>query len=104
MAKTKNRKRADALLERDGDLCWLCDRKIDFNAEPNTDPAWSVEHLLALKYNGPDDLENLVLCHPPCNRELRDLTLREKIAKRERRLREQWLEGLVVRAVRALAA
>jgi 5-methylcytosine-specific restriction endonuclease McrA len=104
MAKTKSRKRADALLKRDGDGCWLCDEKIDFDAVPNSDYAWSVEHLLASKYHGPDDLENLVLCHPICNRELSDLTLREKINKREQRLREQWVESLVARAVQALAA
>lgn len=104
MAKTKNRKRAEALRERDGDLCWLCGKPVDFEAAPNSATAWSVEHLLATKHHGPDDLENLVLCHPPCNGKLRDLSLRDKIALREDRLREQWLEKLVSKARLALAA
>jgi 5-methylcytosine-specific restriction endonuclease McrA len=42
-----------------------------------------LEHLIASSRGAPDTMENLVLCHPPCNRELGDVPLAEKIKARE---------------------
>jgi hypothetical protein len=38
--------------------------------------------------------ENLVLCHPRCNRILGDRSLKEKIKLRERRQRKIWIASL----------
>jgi hypothetical protein len=83
-----------ALRKRDGDLCWLCNKHMDFAAKPNSSKAWSLEHLIPSCRDGPDSLENLVLCHPPCNRVLRDRPLKEKIKLRERRQRKLWAASL----------
>jgi len=80
----------ERLRKRDGGRCWLCDRPIDFKAEPNSARAPSLEHLIPQSREGPDTLDNLALCHPPCNRELGDLSLREKIKMREERKEEAW--------------
>ena len=80
--ETQNPSKVEQLRERDGDQCWLCGKHIDFKAEPNSAKAWSVE---------PDVLENLVLCHPGCNRILGTRLLTEKIKLRERRRRKLWI-------------
>lgn len=87
---TKNRKRAEQIVERDGSDCWLCGEPMDFKAEANSDGAWSVEHLLSKDTEGRDRLENLVLCHPPCNKRLRNLTLTEKVQLRDEVRRRRW--------------
>lgn len=87
-------KKVDLLRARDGDLCWLCARHIDFRATPNSANAWSVEHLLPKSRGGPDTMENAVLCHPPCNRILKDRPLMDKIKLRERRQRKLWIASL----------
>jgi len=86
--------KVDRLRARDGDLCWLCCKHIDFSAKPNSAKAWSVEHLIPRSKGGPGILENLVLCHPPCNRILKDRALKEKIKLRERRQRKLWKAAL----------
>jgi 5-methylcytosine-specific restriction endonuclease McrA len=78
------------LRERDGLLCWLCSKPIDFEAKPNSGKAWSIEHLLAEAHGGPDKMENLVLCHPPCNRVLGARSIKDKVRLRERRQRKLW--------------
>jgi len=80
----------ETLRKRDGGRCWLCDKPIDFKAEPNSARAPSLEHLIPLSREGPRTADNLVLCHPPCNRELGDLPLVEKIKMREERLKQAW--------------
>jgi 5-methylcytosine-specific restriction endonuclease McrA len=80
----------EVLRKRDGGRCWLCDRPIDFKSEPNSARAPSLEHLIPQSREGPDTPDNLVLCHPPCNRELGDLPLVEKIKMREKRKEEAW--------------
>ncbi len=94
MSGPVNLGKVDRLRARDGDKCWLCDRKIDFKAKPNSAQAWSIEHLLSKSLGGPDILENLVLCHPGCNRMLRDRPLKDKIRMRERRRRKVWMASL----------
>lgn len=80
----------EALRKRDGGRCWLCDKPINFKAEPNSARAPSVEHLIPQSREGPGTLDNLVLCHPPCNRELGDRPLTEKIKMREKWKEEAW--------------
>jgi 5-methylcytosine-specific restriction endonuclease McrA len=87
-------KNVDLLRGRDGDLCWLCGKHIDFAAKPNSSKAWSVEHLLSRCHGGPEAAENMVLCHPPCNRILGCRSLKDKIALRERRRRKLWIASL----------
>jgi len=82
--------KVEQLRARDGDRCWLCGKHIDFKAVPNSSKAWSVEHLLSKSSGGPDVLDNLVLCHPPCNRILANRPLKDKIRLRERRRRARW--------------
>ena len=94
MSAPDNIKRVDRLRARDGDGCWLCGQPIDFKAEPNSSKAWSVEHLLSQSHDGPDRLENLALCHPPCNRTLASLPLAKKIEMREKRRRKAWLSSI----------
>jgi len=90
MSAPDNLSKVDRLRARDGDLCWLCGKHMDFHAQPNSSWAWSVEHLIPVCRGGPGTLENLVLCHPPCNRILKDRPLKDKIKLRERRRRKIW--------------
>lgn len=90
MSAPDNLSKVDRLRARDGDLCWLCGKHMDFSAKPNSSSAWSVEHLIPVCRGGPGTLENLVLCHPPCNRILKDRPLKDKIKLRERRRRKIW--------------
>ena len=84
------KEQVEALRKRDGGRCWLCDKPINFKAAPNSDRAPTREHLIPESRDGPSTLDNLVLCHPPCNRELNDLPLPEKIKMREQRREEAW--------------
>jgi 5-methylcytosine-specific restriction endonuclease McrA len=86
--------KVDRLRARDGNCCWLCNKPMDFDAIPNTAHAWSIEHLVPLSRGGPDTLENLALCHPGCNRILKDRPLADKIRLRERRRRKLWIATL----------
>jgi 5-methylcytosine-specific restriction endonuclease McrA len=86
--------KVERLRARDGDHCWLCGKHIDFGAESNSANAWSLEHLLAKQHGGSDRLENLVLCHPPCNRRLANRPLKRKIEMREKQRRKAWLASM----------
>ena len=86
--------KVDLLRVRDGHRCWLCHEPIQFDATPNSAKAPSVEHLIPQSRDGPEILENLVLCHPGCNRILRDRPLQDKIKLRERRRRKTWIASL----------
>lgn len=55
---------------RDGDNCWLCEGKLDFNAKGNSKKAPTKEHLKPKSLGGTDELGNLALCHPGCNKQL----------------------------------
>ncbi|WP_424539264.1 HNH endonuclease [Sphingopyxis granuli] len=94
MPAPDNLRKVDRLRARDGDLCWLCGKHLDFKAKPNSSNAWSVEHLIPSSRGGPSTLENLVLCHPPCNRTLKDRALKDKIKLRERRRRKVWIAAI----------
>jgi 5-methylcytosine-specific restriction endonuclease McrA len=91
MSGPTNLNKVDRLRARDGDDCWLCGKPINFDARPNSGLAPTREHLLAQTFGGPDKLENLVLCHAICNRRLASLPIKEKVDRREKRLRKQWV-------------
>ena len=90
MSGPDNLSTIDRLRARDGDHCWLCGLPIDFKAEPNSAKAWSIEHLLSSCHGGSDRLENLALCHPPCNRSLANRPVVRKVKMRERQRRKVW--------------
>ena len=90
MSGPDNLSKTERLRARDGGRCWLCDGPIDFKAEPNSARAPSLEHLIAQCRGGPSTIDNLVLCHPPCNRKLGDIPLVEKVKMREALREEAW--------------
>ena len=71
---------------RHGDRCWLCDGLLDFAAIPNSKKAPTKEHLQPLALGGTNDLSNLALCHPGCNRHLGSRPRQEKERMRAKRL------------------
>lgn len=89
-----NISKLEHLRARDGDKCWLCGMPIDFNAKPNSSKAPTFEHLIAQSRGGTKSVENLVLCHPGCNKQLAARPLVDKIKMRERRLRKIWKAAL----------
>ena len=97
MSGPENIGKVERLRLRDGDLCWLCNARVHFDAKPNSAKAWSIEHLIPICRDGPSTMENLVLCHPGCNRILRDRPLNDKIRLRERRRRKLWKATLGLR-------
>lgn len=78
--------KTDRLRIRDGDACWLCGETMDFEAKPNTKKAPTKEHLQSISAGGTDALDNLVLCHPGCNRQLGDRPCADKEKMRARRI------------------
>ena len=57
------------LRERDGDLCWLCKKEMDFDPTHRSYPlAYSIDHVLRVKDGGRMNLDNLRLAHQRCNR------------------------------------
>lgn len=65
-----------ALLERDGDKCFYCGRKLGQDQ--------SREHLVAAANGGTDRLDNLALAHHACNVKAGELSLIEKIKLRDK--------------------
>jgi hypothetical protein len=62
----------DALVERDGPMCWLCSGTIDFTIKSGmkgSDEGHSFDHVVPRSKGGSDDLENLRLAHWGCNRD-----------------------------------
>jgi len=77
----------DQLRARDGDDCWLCFEPINFRAVSNSKKAPTLEHLEPTSLGGSNALDNLVLCHPGCNRQLGSRPKANKLKMREKRLR-----------------
>ena len=74
--KQRERRRlVRALLARDGDKCWLCNRTMAAGDA-------TLEHLIARARGGPDTLDNLALCHQGCNTHLKDRPLEQKLKMR----------------------
>ncbi len=70
--------KAEQIRLRDGDRCWLCAGKLDFTAQPNSSKSPTIEHLLAKANGGTNALDNLVLAHPGCNKQLGTRSVAEK--------------------------
>jgi hypothetical protein len=94
MSGPDNISNLDRLRARDGCGCWLCGEPLDFSAVPNSARAPTLEHLIAKSRGGPQTLENIVLCHACCNRQLADRPLVDKIKMRERRRKKRWIASL----------
>ena len=94
MSGPDNLSKIDRLRARDGGRCWLCDGPIDFKADPGTANAPTKEHVLSQCHDGPDRLENLVLCHRRCNQELNNLPVAEKVKLRDKRREETWKSAM----------
>jgi hypothetical protein len=75
------------LRARDGDFCWFCDERLNFNAVPNSKKAPTIEHLTPKSLGGTSELDNLRLCHPGCNRHLGDRPREQKERMRAKRLK-----------------
>jgi hypothetical protein len=71
---------------RDGENCWCCGGKLEFDAQPNSKKAPTREHLVAQSLGGGNALDNLALCHAGCNRMLADKPLKQKQAIRAKML------------------
>ena len=67
---------------------------MDFGAKPNTKKAPTKEHLQPLSAGGTGALDNLVLCHPGCNRHLRNRPRADKES-----IRAKWIAKAAVSAV-----
>lgn len=65
-----------ALLERDGDRCFLCRKAL---ADDMT-----VEHLVPVVHGGPNHISNMALAHSACNLRMGHMSLVEKIVQREK--------------------
>ena len=66
-------KKKAAILERDGDFCFFCQRLMEYEED------MTVEHLVAKVRGGPDHTDNLALAHKRCNSEANNLPLMDKI-------------------------
>lgn len=64
-----------ALLERDGDCCFLCRKPLGNDI--------TVDHLVPRTAGGPNHIANKALAHKGCNLRMGHLSLMEKIALRE---------------------
>jgi 5-methylcytosine-specific restriction endonuclease McrA len=58
---------ADALIERDGNLCRLCNTEIDLALARNSRFGATIDHIVPLSLGGSDDIENMQLAHWICN-------------------------------------
>ena len=54
------------LLERDGNLCWLCEKPFSNRKPP------SIDHVIPKSKGGPTIISNLKLAHSKCNYERGD--------------------------------
>lgn len=81
-----NLSQIEQLRARDGDLCWLCGGKLNFAAPPNSKKAPTKEHLEAKCNGGSGTLDNLVLCHPGCNKHLGTRPKTDKFKMREKHI------------------
>jgi hypothetical protein len=91
----------EQLRARDGDNCWLCDGRLSFNALPNSKKAPTREHLLAKSLGGTDALDNLVLCHPGCNRQLGIRPKADKLEMREKRVAARAAQAAVAKPAKS---
>lgn len=66
---------------RDGKECWFCGVELEKDQ-------LTVEHLLSFSHGGSDNLNNLVLACKPCNKEVGNGSVAQKVLFRERKRSE----------------
>lgn len=85
--KSWTKKTREILRERDGCECWYCGGimfDIPHPAIPGaTFDDVTIEHMLARHLGGTNHIDNLVLAHGKCNRDVGHKTVEEKIAVRD---------------------
>ena len=64
------RKHAPILVSRDGNICGICKKSLNYLTEP-----FEIDHILPRKHGGTNNIENLQLSHPICNRNKGDKIL-----------------------------
>ena len=58
---------ADVIIERDGNVCHLCDGEIDLSLPRNSRFGATIDHVVPVSKGGADTLENMRLAHWICN-------------------------------------
>lgn len=58
---------ADVLIQRDGNICHLCNTEIDLSLARNSRFGATIDHIIPLSKGGLDVLDNLKLAHWICN-------------------------------------
>lgn len=82
-----NRKRAvmnglkNRIAARDGKKCFFCEYFYKELA------MYTVEHILSFSHGGPDNVNNLALACPPCQKELGNMSITQKILFRDKMLK-----------------
>lgn len=79
--KNSYKREKSQILERDGDLCFFCNKPLENDL--------SLDHLLALSRGGRDALPNMVLMHEKCNNDLDNIPLIDKIKKIKKQLKNE---------------
>lgn len=76
--RTKKQVNVQALLQRDGDKCFLCGKPLGDDI--------TRDHLVPVAHGGPNHISNLVLMHRACNVAVGHMPVMQKILMRERNL------------------
>lgn len=76
--RTKKQVNVQALLQRDGDKCFLCGKPLGEDI--------TRDHLVPVAHGGPNHISNLVLMHRACNVAVGHMPVMQKILMRERNL------------------
>ena len=58
---------ADVIIERDGNMCHLCNAEIDLTLARNSRFGATIDHVIPVSKGGADTLENMRLAHWICN-------------------------------------
>jgi hypothetical protein len=58
---------ADAIIERDGNVCHLCNSEIDLSLARNSRFGATIDHVIPVSKGGADTLDNMRLAHWICN-------------------------------------
>jgi 5-methylcytosine-specific restriction endonuclease McrA len=73
--RDEQKRRFEALRQRDGDNCRRCRRPMDFDLPVGRDQAPAIEPILPrMDGGGGSALDNLCLCHVRCNADAGDAT------------------------------
>lgn len=65
--RDNRRRRIERIRERDGALCWLCGRALDWTLRKGRYPGITLDHVVPRSLGGTGVLSNLKLAHRICN-------------------------------------